>query len=173
MAESLARMLTGGAPAVAEMFERFGVDVVAGCRAVCLGWDEIERVAADPLATIAAHTASHPVLARLDAAEAERELAAGRDRIAEVTGARPMHLAYPHGGPDAAGTREFAMAARLGFRSAVTTRPGLLFAEHRRHMTALPRISVSGRFQRLRYLEVLLGGAPTAMLNGFRRVNAA
>jgi len=35
------------------------------------------------------------------------------------------------------------------------------------------RISVNGEFQRLRYLDVLLSGAPTALMNRFRRVDAA
>jgi peptidoglycan/xylan/chitin deacetylase (PgdA/CDA1 family) len=65
------------------------------------------------------------------------------------------------------------MAGELGFATAVTTRPGVLFAEHRDHLQALPRISVNGEFQRLRYLEVLLSGAPTALMNRFRRVSAA
>jgi hypothetical protein len=40
-------------------------------------------------------------------------------------------------------------------------------------MTALPRMSMNGAFQRLRYFDVLLSGAPTALLNRFRRVDAA
>jgi peptidoglycan/xylan/chitin deacetylase (PgdA/CDA1 family) len=88
-------------------------------------------------------------------------------------GQRPDHLAYPVGDPTSAGPREFRIAAELGFRTAVTTRPGVLFRAHRDHMTALPRISVNGEYQQQRYLKVLMSGAGTAMWNGFRRVNAA
>ena len=59
------------------------------------------------------------------------------------------------------------------FKTAVTTRPGVLFPDHVSHLTALPRFSVNGDFQRLRYLNVLLSGAPTAFRNRFRRVDAA
>ena len=83
--------------------------------------------------------------------------------------ARPQHLAYPVGDPTSAGPREFKIAAELGFKTAVTTRPGVLFAGHREHLTALPRISLNGEYQRLRYVRVLLSGAGTAMWNGFRR----
>jgi hypothetical protein len=40
-------------------------------------------------------------------------------------------------------------------------------------MTALPRITVDGNYQRMRYLRVHLSGATSAMRNGFRRVDAA
>ena len=42
-------------------------------------------------------------------------------------GVRPEHLAYPVGDPTSAGPREFRIAAELGFKTAVTTRPGVLF----------------------------------------------
>jgi peptidoglycan/xylan/chitin deacetylase (PgdA/CDA1 family) len=93
--------------------------------------------------------------------------------IEAALGARPHHLSYPVGDPTSAGPREFRIAGELGFRTAVTTRPGVLFKPHREHLMALPRLSVNGEFQRQRYVKVLMSGAATAMWNGFRRVNAA
>ncbi len=55
----------------------------------------------------------------------------------------------------------------------MTTRPGVVFPEHRQQMTALPRISLNGEYQQLRYVRVLLSGSATAVWNGFRRAKAA
>jgi peptidoglycan/xylan/chitin deacetylase (PgdA/CDA1 family) len=96
-----------------------------------------------------------------------------RSIIEAALGTRPEHLSYPIGDSTSAGPREFAIAAELGFKTAVTTRPGVLFRSHSRHLTALPRISLNGEYQRLRYVRVLLSGSATAMWNGFRRVEAA
>ena len=53
----------------------------------------------------------------------------------------------------------------------MTTRPGVVFREHAEHLTALPRISLNGNFQRPRYAKVLISGAATGLWNGFRPVN--
>ena len=68
-------------------------------------------------------------------------------------------MSYPIGDPSAAGEREFKMAAELGFASAVTTRPGGLYAADRRRLTALPRISLNGLFQERRFIDVFSTGA--------------
>ena len=51
--------------------------------------------------------------------------------IEAALGMRPAHFAYPVGDRTSAGPREFRIAAELGFKTAVTTRPGVLFPEHR------------------------------------------
>ena len=158
---------------VRDLASRYQVDVAAFCGQLCMGWDEIAALAADPLVTIGAHTISHPMLAKVSEPAMRSEMDGSRAAITAALGRQPEHLAYPVGDPVAAGPREFAAAADLGFRTAVTTRPGVLFSEHRDHLTALPRLSVNGDFQQLRHMSVLLSGAATAMWNGFRRVDAA
>jgi peptidoglycan/xylan/chitin deacetylase (PgdA/CDA1 family) len=104
---------------------------------------------------------------------ARLELEAGRDAIEAALGMPVRHIAYPYGGRDLVGPREFRLTAELGYKTAVTTRPGVLFAEHDRHLTALPRLSLNGEYQAARYVKVLMSGAATALFNGFRRVDAA
>jgi len=158
---------------VRELATTCGIDMAKQCREMCMGWDEIALLAADPLVTIGAHTMTHPILSKLPEDQVRAEMAGGVRRIEEKLGIRPAHFSYPVGTPDAAGPREFAIAGRVGFRTAVTTRPGVLYSGHANHLTALPRLSVNGDFQRRRYVDVLLSGAPSALMNGFRRVDAA
>jgi peptidoglycan/xylan/chitin deacetylase (PgdA/CDA1 family) len=151
-----------------------GIDPLSFSRELCMSWEEIAKLAADPLCTIGAHTVNHVMLRKMqDDAGVRAEMEMSRAVLEAALGKRPNHLAYPVGDRTSAGPREFRIAAELGFKTAVTTRPGVLFKAHRDHMTALPRISVNGEFQQQRYLKVLMSGAATAMWNGFRRVNAA
>ncbi len=157
---------------VAALSAQAGVDTLALTRAACLGWADIAALSRHELATIGAHSLTHPRLAKLNAASARREMAESRDRIAQEIGAAARHFCYPVGDPTSAGLREFEYAAELGFASAVTTRPGMIFADHRDHLHALPRLSVNGKHQSLAAFDILLSGAPFALLNRGRRVAA-
>jgi peptidoglycan/xylan/chitin deacetylase (PgdA/CDA1 family) len=159
--------------AVADLAARYGVDMPGLCGELCMDWNEIGELARDPLVTIGAHTVNHAALAKSPEGEVRNELAMSRAVIEAALGKAPAHLAYPYGDPAAAGPREFRIASELGFKTAVTTRPGVLYPEHADHMTALPRISLNGAFQDSRYIPVLMSGAATALWNGFKRVDAA
>ncbi len=158
---------------VRDLAVRYQVDVAAFCKDLCMSWQEIALLARDPLVTIGAHTVNHLMLAKLPEKAVRAEMDLGRTVIEAALGTRPAHLSYPYGDPGSAGAREFKIAAELGFKTAVTTRPGVLFRSHAEHLTALPRISLNGEFQQLRYVRVLLSGSATAMWNGFRGQEAA
>ncbi len=157
--------------AIRQMAEKTGIDLNAICRSLAMDWAELRRMAAEPLATIGCHTLDHHAVGRLDYREATRQIREDADRHEAELGRRPQHFAYPYGWPDAAGMRDFGITARLGFKSAVTTRPGHLFPGHADHLTALPRVSLNGRYQNKRYLKLFMRGAPFALYNGFRQIN--
>jgi len=86
-----------------------------------LGWDRIRWMQRDGGVDFQPHTATHPRLTTLPAAEARREMSASKDRLEQAL-RRPMRvLCYPYG--DVNDT--VAGAAReLGYSMAVTTQAG-------------------------------------------------
>lgn len=74
---------------------------------------------------IGAHTCTHPILARLDAGQAEREIGDSKARLEALLGERVTLFAYPNGKPDEdylpAQTR---IVADMGFEAAVSTQWG-------------------------------------------------
>lgn len=138
---------------------------------LCLDWDALRALGRDPAVTFGAHTRSHPMLAKHPRETALREIAESRARIEAELGRPVRHLSYPVGDPRSAGPREFALARELGFATAVTTRPGHLFAEHTGHLHALPRVSVNGCHQSAAALGGLLSGVPLLAWNRGRRLN--
>jgi peptidoglycan/xylan/chitin deacetylase (PgdA/CDA1 family) len=70
---------------------------------------------------IGSHTCSHPIVARLDAQEAKRELGESK-RLIEASVGRPcVDFAYPNGGPGDFNDQTHLHVMEAGYRSAVTT----------------------------------------------------
>jgi peptidoglycan/xylan/chitin deacetylase (PgdA/CDA1 family) len=149
------------------------VDLNAICQAEAMTWSELRDIASDPLCSIGSHTVNHYAVSQLSEAEAIEELEESRLRISAELGEAPKFFAYPYGDEASAGPRDFKLAAKAGYEAAVTTRKGLIFSGHTDHLTALPRLSLSGEFQKLRYVDVLLSGSAFAIWNGFKQVNVA
>jgi peptidoglycan/xylan/chitin deacetylase (PgdA/CDA1 family) len=143
---------------LAEFTTAYGYDLDRQCRDLIMTWQELRLFAGDPLCTIGAHTVHHYELAKLPAEQARNEMAQSVDVIEAQFGIRPTHLSYPLGGPLSCGTREFVLAKELGFRTAVTTRPGGLYPHHLQKLTELPRVSLNGYFQQRRYIDVFASG---------------
>ncbi len=72
--------------------------------------------------TVGAHTVSHPILARLDAASARSEIAQGRSDLEAIIGDRVGLFAYPNGKPGEDYAPEtVGLVRELGFDAAVST----------------------------------------------------
>jgi peptidoglycan/xylan/chitin deacetylase (PgdA/CDA1 family) len=136
----------------------YGYDLAGQCRALIMDWTELAIVAHEPLCTIGAHTVHHYELAKLPLEQARNEMEQSAEILLAQFGVRPAHFSYPLGGPLSAGRREFDLAADVGFRSAVTTRPGGLYPHHAATPLELPRVSLNGYFQNRRYVDVFASG---------------
>jgi peptidoglycan/xylan/chitin deacetylase (PgdA/CDA1 family) len=158
---------------VESLCARHGVDPSRVAQELCMSWHELKDFADDPLVTIGAHAITHCNLARQSEATAAFEIATSRARIEDTLRRPILHFAYPYGDRIAAGPREFSLAKAAGFKTAVTTRPGMIFPASAEHLTALQRVSLNGNYQDQRILPVLTSGAATAVWNGFRRIDAA
>jgi peptidoglycan/xylan/chitin deacetylase (PgdA/CDA1 family) len=84
-------------------------------------WDEIRRLKETCDFTVGSHTATHPVLASLDAAHIQGELQHSREVIAGETGSQPHEFAYPFGTYGTFDARTRAGLEFAGYRIACTT----------------------------------------------------
>ena len=148
---------------------RAGIDGKKIARELLMNWGEVKALASGPLVTIGAHTVRHLALSQLPLEEARREIAGSIVRIEDELQRPCAHFSYPYGSICAAGDREFSLARELGVKTAVTTRKGLLYQSHADALTALPRLSLNGDFQHMRYVKPLLSGAPFKVWDAMQR----
>jgi peptidoglycan/xylan/chitin deacetylase (PgdA/CDA1 family) len=105
-----------------------------------LGWPDLERLAADELVALGAHTRTHPALTTLPDDEARDEIEAPRREIEVRTGAVVTAFAYPAG---LFSPRDCDLVEAGGYSVAVTTDPGVNLPEQ--SPFALRRTVVEGR----------------------------
>jgi peptidoglycan/xylan/chitin deacetylase (PgdA/CDA1 family) len=82
---------------------------------------DIKAIASDSLFTIAAHTHSHPVLARLPLERQRPEIQENKRILEGIVGRTVTHFSYPFGGADDFNEGTIQELRSAGFRSATTT----------------------------------------------------
>jgi peptidoglycan/xylan/chitin deacetylase (PgdA/CDA1 family) len=154
---------------VSALADEHGVDWRANCRNAMMNWKELGELKRDPLCTFGAHTISHYAVKRLSAETAFQEMHGSKLRIEKELGGDVSFFAYPYGDREHADARDFDLAQQAGFTASVTTRKGVITKEHRGHLQSLPRIMVSGRYQKTRHVKTLMSGLPLSVINGMKR----
>lgn len=148
--------------AIADLCARYRIDLAALSREASMDWEDLAKLAADPSVTIGSATVNYPVLANMRDAAALREMTMGK-AVAEASFRREIrHLAFPFGDRASFRRNHVVMAEEAGFASAVSTIPGIVDAEGRTNLRALPRISWDGRMRSLRMMRVLVSGVAFA-----------
>ena len=159
--------------AINDLCSRYGVDLARLSREASMDWADLATLAADPNVTFGSATVNYPALSNLKDATAQREMSMGR-AVAETALHRDVrHFAFPYGDRNSWRRAHVVMAEELGFASAVSTVGGIIEAEGRTNLHALPRISWDGRSRSLRAMRVLLSGGAFAPVQPTRTKPAA
>ena len=144
--------------AINDLCKRYSVDLMALSRGVSMDWDDLAKLAADPLVTFGSATVNYPALSNLKNVDAQREIAMGK-AVAQAAFHRNIrHFAYPFGDRDSWGREHVEMTQENGFASAVSAIPGIVEAKGYTNLHALPRIAWDGRQRSLRMMRVILSG---------------
>jgi peptidoglycan/xylan/chitin deacetylase (PgdA/CDA1 family) len=145
--------------AIKDLCTRYSVDVAAVSRDASMDWEDLAKLAADPLVTIGSATVNYPILSNLKDADALREMTMGRAVAQAAFHSDVRHFAYPFGDRAAFRRQHVAMADKAGFASAASAISGVVEAEGRTNLHALPRIAWDGQQRSLRAMRVILSGA--------------
>jgi peptidoglycan/xylan/chitin deacetylase (PgdA/CDA1 family) len=153
--------------AINDLCTRYSVDLAALSRDSSLDWDDISKLATDPLVTLGSATVHYPILSSLKNTEAQKEIAMGR-AVAQAAFHRDVrHFAYPFGDRGSYDRKHVAMAAEAGFVSAASAKSGVVKHSGGSDMHDLPRIAWDGRQRSLRVMRALLSGM--ALKDGDRK----
>jgi peptidoglycan/xylan/chitin deacetylase (PgdA/CDA1 family) len=144
--------------AIKDLCSRYSVDLAALSREASLDWNDLAKLAADPLVTIGSATVNYPVLSNLKDAAALREMTMGRAVANAAFHREVRHFAYPFGDRVSWRRQHAAMAEEAGFVSAASAIPGVVETEGRTNLHALPRITWDGQQRSLRAMRVILSG---------------
>jgi len=141
-----------------DLCKRYSVDLAALSREMSMDWDDLAKLGADPNVTIGSMTVNSPVLTNLSEAAAAREISMGKAVAQSAFHRDILHFAYPFGDRASFNRQHVTLARDAGFATAVTALPGVVQAEGRSNLHALPRISWDGRQRSLRAMRVMLSG---------------
>lgn len=136
---------------------------------IALSWTEIKELSKEKLVTIGAHTVNHLSLKNLSPEDLEKEMMDSKIELQEKIAKEVGHFAYPYGGFDDAGTREYQAAKKAGFKTAVLNHPGNIFEQHQSSLMTLPRYPL-GNTTTKQKLEYYLNGIQHFSANPFTKI---
>lgn len=134
-----------------------------------MSWENIIELSKDELVTIGAHTKNHVNLSSCTFEEASEEMSKSKSIIENKIDKKVRHFAYPFGSKKEADTREFSLAKKLKFKTAVTTRIGNIHWEYHKNMHSLPRISPN-KTAESKHPELYVNGMIPALRNKFKKI---
>lgn len=123
-----------------DVFKIYNIDMPIIIDNEFLSLDEYRALMKSNLMTISGHTTTHRPLNILSDGEIYKEMNDNKHALENYFQKPVDHFAYPYGRPAIQGQREATIAMDVGFKTAVTTDTGCLFASYVEEPYLLPRI---------------------------------
>jgi peptidoglycan/xylan/chitin deacetylase (PgdA/CDA1 family) len=123
-----------------KFFSNYGFQVPDYASNLCLSWDNINTLVADPLFSIGSHTLNHHNLINLSDKQAFAEIFESKITIENKINRAVQHFSYPLG---KFGEREVDIVKKCNFITATTTQTGNISLYHSDYFYSLPRIQVN------------------------------
>jgi len=129
-----------------QLFKNYEIDWQKKHETLMLDWEQIKKLSQDELCTIGGHTLNHLSLRKLSIEDIIKEVLDANNLLYKYTGKKIKHFAYPFGCQTTTGKREYDIIKELGLKTAVTTRNGNIYLQHKEHMESLPRVYLGEDF---------------------------
>jgi peptidoglycan/xylan/chitin deacetylase (PgdA/CDA1 family) len=133
-------------------------------------WNMLNDIKTHPLVTLGAHTCNHFRLSGLDFQDAKTELLDSKKELEDRLGINIEHFAYPYGGLEDVSSKDIALAAQIGFKTAALNFPGAILADKKSHLMCLPRFPL-GEKTNTHKLQENTRGITHFGTNGFKSIH--
>lgn len=143
-----------------DLSEAYGIDPLGITQRLTLDRDELTEFSKHPLVDFGAHGQNHLAIGRLPTDRARKEIVQSAEWLERLTGKKPQSFAFPYGNRQSATARDFKLVQESGLEIAVTTQPGMIRTDRVAQLSALPRVSLNGYYQKPRYTVGLASGIP-------------
>ena len=155
------KMLTSGQrrAELAQLFKQLDVSVPEKPPTWCepMTWDEVRQLAKTNV-EFGAHTKTHPILSTVDSKqELEDEIRGSSKRVEQELDAPVLHFCYPNGRNEDIGDEALRVTRESGFRTAVTTVPGMNRIGPGTDAFQLKRLGADPGFPDYYFAELLAG----------------
>lgn len=112
-----------------ELFINYHLDWYSPIQTLSMDWEQVEKLAQEPLCTIGGHTVSHVALNKLSMEVLDSEITNGMNIIKSHIGYEPEYFAYPYGSEKENSEREYLYIKESNIKMAFISYDGFVYSD--------------------------------------------
>jgi len=130
-----------------QLFSKYKVDWNEKTQELAMSWEQIKLLSQSSLTTIGGHTKNHYAFNKISHELILQEITDANALIHQQTGKIVEHFAFPFGSIHEVEQKQIELVKTFDFKTAVTTRRGNIFKQHKDYLYCLPRVMLTESFE--------------------------